>query len=123
MNSHHPSPGSISEETDSVLFQQLEDYAWDSDLEFQRGLQAILGSNYSTDSIAKPEHLILRARCFYFARYDILDVSRHVFNKRVTERSFRTGKTALLSISAPTKHGALSILTPSQMAFQCYTQK
>ncbi len=51
-----------------TLFQKLEDYAWDSDLEFQTGLQAILGSNPSAE---QSEHLSLRARCFYFTRYNI----------------------------------------------------
>lgn len=54
---------------DVAAFQQLEDYAWDSDVEFQSGLQAILGSKPSTE---QAEHLTLRARCFYFARYGIL---------------------------------------------------
>ena len=58
-----------SQEQGLLRFQQLEDYAWDSDPEFQSGLQAILGPNPSAE---QAEHLTLRARCFYFARYGIL---------------------------------------------------
>lgn len=49
-----------------AAFQQLELYPWDLDPAFQSGLQAILGSNPSKE---QAEHLTLRARCFYFARY------------------------------------------------------
>ena len=54
---------------DVAAFQQLEDYPWDSDPVFQSGLQAILGLNPSKEQV---EHLTLRARCFYLARYGIL---------------------------------------------------
>ncbi len=48
------------------IFQQLEDYAWASDAEFQSGLQAILGTNPAPE---QAEQLTLRARCFYLSRY------------------------------------------------------
>lgn len=64
-----PNAACTSQERDVVAFQQLEDYAWDSDPEFLSGLQAILGSNPSTE---QAERLTLRARCFYFARYGSL---------------------------------------------------
>ncbi len=51
---------------DEAKFYQLESYPWDSDAEFQSGLQAILGSDPSPE---QAEHLTLRARCFYFSRY------------------------------------------------------
>lgn len=70
MATQHPNAAALpSQEQDSLRFQQLEDYAWDSDPEFQSGLQAILGTNPSAE---QAEHLTLRARCFYFARYGIL---------------------------------------------------
>ena len=50
---------------DEDLFKQLESYSWDSDTEFQSGLQAILGSNPTPD---QAQQLTLRARCFYFSR-------------------------------------------------------
>ncbi|KAL8872628.1 MAG: hypothetical protein Q9174_001768 [Haloplaca sp. 1 TL-2023] len=46
------------------IYQRLESYPFDSDLEFQSGLSAILSSNQTQD----PSLLALRARCFYFAR-------------------------------------------------------
>lgn len=64
-----------SEGKDVAIFQQIEDYAWDSDPEFQRGLQAILGSSPSTE---QAEHLTLRARCFYFTRYGFLHASNNL---------------------------------------------
>ena len=69
MLSQYSNNAMTSWEQDVVAFQQLEDYDWDSDLEFQRGLQAILGSNPSPE---QADHLTLRARCFYLARYGIL---------------------------------------------------
>ena len=65
-----------SQEANVAAFQQLDNYPWDSDPEFQSGLQAILGSNLSTE---QAERLTLRARCFYFARYGILYASTTVF--------------------------------------------
>lgn len=65
MVSQYSSDAMTSGEQDVVAFQQLEDYDWKSDREFQSGLQAILGSNPSPE---QAEHLTLRARCFYLAR-------------------------------------------------------
>lgn len=48
------------------LFQQLDTYSWDSDEEFQSGLQAILGPNPTSE---QAEPLTLRARCFYYSRH------------------------------------------------------
>ncbi|CAF9909800.1 MAG: hypothetical protein GOMPHAMPRED_006869 [Gomphillus americanus] len=47
------------------LFQALESYPWDSDQEYQHGLQAILGSDPDQE---QAKHLIMRAKCFYYAR-------------------------------------------------------
>ena len=51
--------------TETELFERVENYPWESDTEFQSGLQAILGSNPSPEQAI---HLTLRARCFYFSR-------------------------------------------------------
>jgi hypothetical protein len=48
------------------VYEALEGYNWDDDVEFQAGLSAILGSNSSPEQAAE---LALRARCFYYARY------------------------------------------------------
>lgn len=51
-----------------LLFQQLDAYDWSTDIEFQSGLRAILGSNPGCQDQDQAEHLTLRARCFYFSR-------------------------------------------------------
>ena len=61
----NPTPSRFQEQ-DVALYEQLEAYPWDSDPEFQSGLQAILGQDPSPD---QAQHLILCARCFYFSRY------------------------------------------------------
>ncbi|KAF2238450.1 hypothetical protein EV356DRAFT_529427 [Viridothelium virens] len=48
-----------------ITYEQLENYSWDSDEDFQSGLDAILGANPSSEQAAE---LTLRARCFYYAR-------------------------------------------------------
>jgi len=55
----------VSPQDNIELFKQLDLYPWDSDKEFQGGLQAILGSNPSP---SQSQELTLRARCFYYAR-------------------------------------------------------
>ena len=65
MSKQIPNTALTSQGDHSSAFQQLENYTWDSDSEFQSGLQAILGSNPSAE---QAEYLTQRARCFYFAR-------------------------------------------------------
>ncbi|KAK3169938.1 hypothetical protein OEA41_009322 [Lepraria neglecta] len=67
----------------AALYEQLEAYPWDSDPEFQSGLQAILGQDPSPD---QAQHLTLRARCFYFSRKNNIPVD---FNAYQTWRSQR----------------------------------
>ncbi|KAI9759382.1 MAG: hypothetical protein M4579_002371 [Chaenotheca gracillima] len=50
---------------DTSLYERLEEYPWDSDEEFQGGLNAILGPNPSSE---QEEQLTIRARCFYYSR-------------------------------------------------------
>jgi len=49
----------------SNIYQQVEQYPWESDPEFQGGLSAILGANATPEQAVE---LTLRARCFYYAR-------------------------------------------------------
>ncbi|CZT19695.1 uncharacterized protein RCC_05547 [Ramularia collo-cygni] len=49
----------------TLLFQQLDNYPWAEDQEFQGGLRAILGSVQDPQQV---EHLTLRAKCYYYAR-------------------------------------------------------
>ena len=65
MESEEAAPLSKVQGNDEDLFEQLESYTWGTDIEFQRGLQAILGPNSSPD---QAEQLTLRARCFYYSR-------------------------------------------------------
>ena len=58
---------SVAEDGLSDLYEALERYDWDDDIEFQAGLQAIIGSNSSPEQTTE---LALRARCFYYARYE-----------------------------------------------------
>ncbi|KAF2216660.1 hypothetical protein CERZMDRAFT_89935 [Cercospora zeae-maydis SCOH1-5] len=59
----------MAKQTDAVdttaLYRQLDEYDWASDLEFQGGLSAILGSVQDAQQV---EHLTLRAKCYYYAR-------------------------------------------------------
>ena len=54
------------------IYEALERYDWDNDIEFQAGLQAILGSNSTPEQAAE---LALRARCFYYARYGCYSIA------------------------------------------------
>jgi hypothetical protein len=47
------------------VYEALERYNWNDDVEFQAGLNAILGSNSTPEQATE---LALRARCFYYAR-------------------------------------------------------
>jgi hypothetical protein len=62
-----PSAMSAAGATDGLndVYEALERYNWDDDVEFQSGLSAILGSNSTPEQAAE---LALRARCFYYAR-------------------------------------------------------
>ncbi|KAF2744476.1 hypothetical protein M011DRAFT_408445 [Sporormia fimetaria CBS 119925] len=54
-----------AERAPSEVYEALEKYNWDDDVEFQAGLSAILGSNATPEQAAE---LTLRARCFYYSR-------------------------------------------------------
>lgn len=58
------SASGLPNSTDDI-YETLENYNWDDDVEFQSGLSAILGSNSTPEQAAE---LTLRARCFYYAR-------------------------------------------------------
>ena len=106
-----------SGEQDVVAFQQLEDYDWKSDSEFQNGLQAILGSNPSPE---QAEQLTLRARCFYLARYGIF---RELSLPSNAETPFHAGKAIPPLTITPTRSGGLDCLHPLPMARQSQHQR
>ena len=58
-------PSSFANLAEAEVFKRLEEYPWTSDLEFQNGLQAILGPDPNPK---QAEHLTLRAQCFFFSR-------------------------------------------------------
>ena len=118
MTTQHSNAALRSWEQNVAIFQQLEDYAWDSDSEFQSGLQAILGPNPSTE---QAEHLTLHARCFYFARYGTMYTCIDVTLR--AEASICSAKAASPSTSMPTKHGGLSNLSLLPMAWQSWPQR
>jgi hypothetical protein len=65
------------------IYEALDCYNWDDDIEFQAGLQAIIGSNSTPEQTTE---LALRARCFYYARYDFETRDRFVqANKMFTD--------------------------------------
>ncbi|POS83614.1 hypothetical protein EPUL_003306, partial [Erysiphe pulchra] len=61
-----------SAQNQSDIYQQLDNYPWDRDREFQGGLSAILGPHPLPSQI---NELTLRARCFYFSRKTSVPVS------------------------------------------------
>ena len=105
MPTHDSDTASTYHQQHVAAFQRLENYPWDSDLDFQTGLQAILGSHPSTE---QAEHLTLHARCFYFTRYPILYA--HIPVSCNADPSFISAKTTFPSIVTLTGHGDLSNL-------------
>jgi hypothetical protein len=49
----------------AAVFQQLDNYNWDGDTEFQAALTSILKSASTPEQTA---HLTTRARCYYYTR-------------------------------------------------------
>ena len=58
---HHLNSSSSEDE----VLRQIDAYDWLSDVEFQRGLQSILSSDPAPE---QRDHLVCRAKCFYFSR-------------------------------------------------------
>ncbi|KAG9233127.1 hypothetical protein BJ875DRAFT_485424 [Amylocarpus encephaloides] len=58
------------------VFEQLENYHWDNDKEFQGGLSAILGPNPSPSQI---QDLTLRAQCFYLSRKHSINIDFNAY--------------------------------------------
>lgn len=64
-SSQIPAPAPIASDGSFNTYAQLDQYPWDTDAEFQGGLNAILGPSPSPEQAAD---LTLHARCFYFSR-------------------------------------------------------
>jgi Tfp pilus assembly protein FimT len=54
-----------SHSNNQALFENLENYPWSSDEEFQAGLRAILDTDTGRQNT---EALTVQARCFYYSR-------------------------------------------------------
>lgn len=96
-------------------FRRLESYPFSRDPEFQSGLSTILSSNPSQD----PELLILRARCFYFARKSHTRISFESYKSWRDERSLPpvSDATASSETLAPWQQ-ANGVTSPSQKSEQ-----
>lgn len=62
-----------SRETSSTsIYQQLSQYPFDTDPEYQAGLAAILGhpgTPATSEELADKSELVVQAQCFYFSRW------------------------------------------------------
>ncbi|CAI6329136.1 unnamed protein product [Periconia digitata] len=72
------------------VYDALEAYNWDDDVEFQAGLQAILGSTTSPEQTSE---LTLRARCFYYSRKHSTNIDFDAYKAYRLQR----GRPALVS--------------------------
>lgn len=95
----------------SYLFNQLDNYPWDEDQEFQGGLTSITGS---TEDQAQLEHLTLRAKCFYYARKSGTKVDFEGY-KRWVENGREDGQTNALG-SQPVEEAPAVQVAESQGA-------
>lgn len=80
---------------ENEVYEALERYNWDDDVEFQAGLSAILGSNSSPEQAAE---LALRARCFYYARYEVWGRSGALYADSVQEVQHHCGLRGIQSV-------------------------
>ena len=90
----------------SYLFHQLDDYPWDSDQEFQGGLQAILGSVQDPAQVA---HLTLRAKCYYYARKSGAPVDFEGYKRWVENEGQTAGTNGHVSHAQPGDNAELQL--------------
>lgn len=67
-----PPGGGGDDPTNELIFHNLSTYPFHTDDEFQSGLAAILGhpeTAASAEEVEQHADLVLKAKCFYFARY------------------------------------------------------
>ncbi|KAF2097468.1 hypothetical protein NA57DRAFT_58052 [Rhizodiscina lignyota] len=95
-----------------ALFERLESYDWDNDAEFNQGLNAILASNPPPEQAAE---IILRARCFYFARkinasidFDAYKAWHATSQQSQRASTVTNGSSFATSAENPSEHGASS---------------
>lgn len=75
----NPHPPPTSKRTtvmtsDTLVFERLQSYSFESDPEFAKGLSIILGhpeTPASKTEINRDDDLVLQAKCFFFSRYTL----------------------------------------------------
>ena len=109
--------------SDESIYQRVESYPFDSDLEFQSGLSAILSSNQTQD----PSLLVLRARCFYFSRKHSISIDFQAYKQWRLSRNLppvtvpapsRPLEATEFSPIAPEDNGTLSTTNDAQQNTQ-----
>ncbi|KAG9195001.1 hypothetical protein G6011_00121 [Alternaria panax] len=87
------------------IYEALERYNWDDDIEFQAGLQAIIGRNSTPEQTTE---LALRARCFYYSRK---------YNKNIDFNAYKAYRNARNRPppTPPTSHNVLASSVVDEM--------
>ncbi|EKD16316.1 uncharacterized protein L3040_009451 [Drepanopeziza brunnea f. sp. 'multigermtubi'] len=86
------------------IFEELENYPWDSDRKFQGGLSAILGPNPSPSQL---EDLTLRAQCFYLSRQKGISIDFDAYKAYLARKEPSTSnQTTTLTSSTSTAPSA-----------------
>ncbi|KAI4742507.1 hypothetical protein E4T50_07072 [Aureobasidium sp. EXF-12298] len=70
----------------TTVFQQLDNYDWDHDNDFQTALASILRSAKTPEQTA---HLTIRARCYYYTRFALIPCVRK-FKTPVNFEAYQT---------------------------------
>ncbi|CAI9631114.1 unnamed protein product [Alternaria burnsii] len=96
---------STTEDGLNDIYEALDRYNWDDDIEFQAGLQAIIGSNSTPEQTTE---LALRARCFYYARK---------YNKNIDFNAYKAYRNARNRPppTPPTPHNVLASSVVDEM--------
>ncbi|RPA99975.1 hypothetical protein L873DRAFT_1681587 [Choiromyces venosus 120613-1] len=76
---------SLPESADFQSFDAIEAYDWDSDREFQTGLQSILSSVPSPTAEQK-EELTLRAKCFFYSKMSSIKIDYNAYKAYISQR-------------------------------------
>ncbi|KAF8468294.1 hypothetical protein BDZ91DRAFT_793167 [Kalaharituber pfeilii] len=69
---------------DDVSFEAILSYDWDSDMEFQTGVQQILASASSPE---QADELTLQAKCYYYSRKSNIPISFDFFKQYLSKKS------------------------------------
>ncbi|KAI9053844.1 hypothetical protein LZ554_002792 [Drepanopeziza brunnea f. sp. 'monogermtubi'] len=81
------------------IFEELENYPWDSDRNFQGGLSAILGPNPSPSQL---EDLTLRAQCFYLSRQKGISIDFDAYKAYLARKQPSTSNQTTTTLTSST---------------------